>query len=878
MTSEHRQSEKDRLEHDRLEKIDSGLEPWKRWGPYLADRAWGTVREDYSADAQPWHATTHDQARSRAYRWNEEGLLGISDDHGRLCLALALWNGRDPILKERLFGLTGEEGNHGEDVKEAYFFLESTPTHSYMRALYKYPQLGFPYARLLEENASRSKFEPEFELIDTGVFAENRYWDLEVEYAKAGTDDILMRVTAHNREPETAILHVLPTLWFRNTWSWGEKSVRHTIKLESANNLRAEHPQLGSRFLHFEQAEAIFCENETNFEHLHGVPNISSTAKDGINDYVIKVKLEAINKLEGSKAALHHVLEVAPGESKTVCVRLSDTQLENPFADFDSIFEMRKLECDQFYESLQPTSLSPDEKLVQRQAFAGMLWSKQYYRYDVNRWLEGDTKQPAPPSSRLTGRNSDWETFNSNAIISMPDAWEYPWFAAWDLAFHTLPLALLDPEFAKAQLLLLTREWFQHPNGQLPAYEWNFSDVNPPVHAWATLRVYQIEFETTGRKDRAFLERVFHKLLLNFNWWINRKDVSGRNIFQGGFLGLDNISVFDRSHELPGGGKLEQTDGTAWMGMYALHMLKITLELALENPVYEDIATKFLEHFLYIARALENAGMWDEVDGFYYDAVRRPDGMLDRLEVRSMVGLIPLLAVATLESETLERLPVFTARLEWFLEHRPDLASLVSRWNEPGHGDRRLLSLTRGHRMTCLLSKMLDESEFLSPHGIRSLSKYHLEHPFQIQVGGQNYRVDYEPAESTTGMFGGNSNWRGPIWFPINYLLIESLEQFHNYYSSGFKIECPTGSGTMLSLDQIAQELTRRLSSLFVRDANSERPIFGSSGLAQSDPLWRDLIVFHEYFHGETGAGLGASHQTGWTGLIATLLQNHSKS
>ena len=862
-------------EQNRLEKDRNGLEPWKRWGPYLSDRAWGTVREDYSGDAQPWQSFTHDQSRSRAYRWNEDGLLGISDDHGRLCLTLAVWNGHDPIIKERLFGLTGPEGNHGEDVKEVYHFLESTPTHSYMRANYKYPQLEFPYARLLEENQNRGKFDPEFELIDTGIFDSNRYWDLEVEYAKAGVDDVLMRVTAHNRGPESASLQVLPTLWFRNTWSWGEKPEHHTIRLEQTNILRADHPQLGARFLHFEVgASVLFCENETNLEKLYGVPNASSSAKDGINDFVVNDKLEAINQVAGSKAALQFGLEVAAGESKTVRVRLSDLKLEHPFSDFDQVFSQRKLECDQFYSDLQPAMLSSDEKLVQRQAFAGMLWSKQYYRYDVRRWLEGDIAQPAPPDARLMGRNHEWETFNSNEIISMPDAWEYPWFAAWDLAFHTVPLALLDPEFAKAQLVLLTREWFQHPNGQLPAYEWNFSDVNPPVHAWAALRVYQIELKTTGRADRRFLERIFHKLLLNFNWWVNRKDSDGRNVFQGGFLGLDNISVFDRSHELPGGGRLEQTDGTAWMGMYTLNMLQISLELALENPVYEDIATKFLEHFLYIARALENAGMWDETDGFYYDAVRLPDGSLDRLEVRSLVGLIPLLAVMTLQAETLERLPVFKARMEWFLEHRPELAGLVSHMDQPGHGKRHLFSLVRAQRMSKLLEKMLDESEFLSSHGIRSLSKFHLEHPFEINVSGQSYRVDYEPAESTTGMFGGNSNWRGPIWFPINHLLIESLQKFHGYYSSEFKLECPSGSGVKLDLLEISQELTRRLSSLFVRDESGHRAVFGSSEVMQSDPHWRDLIPFHEYFHGESGAGLGASHQTGWTGLIAALLQS----
>ncbi len=861
--------ERERLERDRL-----GTESWKQWGSYLSDRAWGTVREDYSDSGQPWQNFTHDQARARAYRWNEDGLLGISDDHGRLCLALAVWNGRDPIIKERLFGLSGAEGNHGEDVKEYYSYLENTPTHSYMKALYKYPQLEFGYARLLEENQKRGKLEPEFELIDTGVFDDGRYWDIEVEYAKHSPDDILMKITVHNRGSEIAELHMLPTLWFRNTWSWGDKPEHHTITLESEGVLRAEHPQLGSRFLHFDSAvSAVFCENETNMSKLYNAPNASSTAKDGINDFVVHGKLEAVKQTQGSKAALHHTLSVAPGESQTVRVRLCNTKLEKAFEDFEAVFKQRQLECDQFYAELQPPSISSDEKLVQRQAFAGMLWSKQYYRYDVRRWLKGDPAQPTPPESRLAGRNAEWNTFNSNDIISMPDTWEYPWFASWDLAFHTLPLAMLDPEFAKAQLILLTHEWFQHPNGQLPAYEWNFSDVNPPVHAWATWRVYQIERKTTGRSDRGFLERVFHKLLFNFNWWVNRKDSEGHNVFQGGFLGLDNISVFDRSHELPGNGKLEQSDGTAWMGMYCLNMLEIALELALENPVYEDIATKFFEHFLYIASALENAGMWDEVDGFYYDALRLPDGTLDRLEVRSLVGLMPLVAVMTLEAETLARLPVFKARMDWFLEHRPELADLVSHWNQTGHDERTLLSLVRTHRMGALLSKMLDEQEFLSPHGIRSLSKFHLEHPFEISMDSQSFRVDYEPAESTSGMFGGNSNWRGPIWFPINFLLIEALEQFHGYYDEGYKLECPTGSGIKLDLKEISQELTRRLSSLFVRGNDGQRAVFGANQIMQHDANWRDLIPFHEYFHGETGAGLGASHQTGWTGLIAALLQ-----
>jgi hypothetical protein len=866
-------------EHERLEKDRHGLEHWKHWGPYLSDRAWGTVREDYSEHGTAWEHFPHDQARSRAYRWNEDGLMGISDHQGRLCLSLAVWNGVDPILKERLFGLTGNEGNHGEDVKEYYHYLECTPTHSYMKGLYKYPQREFPYSRLVEENKNRSKDQPEFELFDTGIFDENRYWDLEIEYAKAGPDDVLMRITAHNRGPETARLHVLPTLWFRNTWSWGyPDQTRHTIQHEAAHVLRADHPDLGSQRLYFEAgADAIFCENETNLSKLYGASNHSSTAKDGINDLVVHGRLDAANRIDGSKAAVWHQLEVAAGASKTVCVRLTNAVLEQPFHDFEMVFEKRKLEGDEFFDTLQPDGLSNDERLVQRQAFAGMLWSKQFYHFDIQRWLEGDPAGPLPPESRKHGRNRDWVTLNNADVISMPDAWEYPWYAAWDLAFHTVPLALLDPEFAKQQLLLLTKEWYQHPNGQLPAYEWQFGDVNPPVHAWAAWRVYKIEQKHWGRTDRAFLERAFHKLLLNFTWWVNRKDAEGRNVFQGGFLGLDNISVFDRSQPLPGGGHLEQADGTAWMGMFCLNMMKIALELARENPAYEDIATKFFEHFLYIAASLNRLGLWDETDEFYYDVLRMPDGQAAQLRVRSMVGLIPLLAVETLEPEDLERFPEFQSRLNWFLENRPDLADLVSRWMEPGMGDRHLLALARGHRMKRVLARMLDETEFLSPYGIRALSRHHLEHPYEMHADGQTYRIMYEPAESSSGLFGGNSNWRGPIWFPINYLLIESLQKFHHYYTDDFKIECPTGSGQYLTLNEVADELSRRLIGIFTRDRLEQRAVLGENQVFQRDPNWRDLVPFHEYFNGDTGAGVGASHQTGWTGLVAKLLHQQGQ-
>ncbi|GGR24021.1 MGH1-like glycoside hydrolase domain-containing protein [Deinococcus ruber] len=876
-----------RLDHDRL-----GHANWKRWGPYLSERAWGTVREDYSASGDAWNAFPHEHARMRAYRWNEDGLLGISDDQGQLCLSVALWNGQDPILKERLYGLTGDEGNHGEDVKEYYSYLDATPTHSYLKALYKYPQRAFPYQQLLDGNR-RGKDDGEYELLDTGVFDQNAYWDVDIEYAKAAPDDILMQITVHNRAAFSAQLHLLPTLWFRNTWSWGQPDQeRHRIRPDGEWALRADHPDLGAYWLHFgdyreaasldQPLTVLLCENESNTARLYGVPNASCTAKDGINDYVVQGKRNAVRHDEGSKAAVHCVMTVPAGESRRIRVRLCNAPMLDAFSDFGELLATRRAEADAYYQSLQPAALSADERLVQRQAFAGMLWSKQFYFYDVGQWLRGDPAGPPPPAERRAGRNRDWETLRCADILSMPDKWEYPWFAAWDLAFHTIPLAVIDPEFAKKQLDLLTREWYQHPNGQIPAYEWSFSDVNPPVHAWAAWRVYQMEHKHQGRRDRLFLERVFHKLLLNFTWWVNRKDAEGKNVFQGGFLGLDNISVFDRSAPLPGGGHLEQADGTAWMGMFCLNMLKIALELAQENPAYEDIASKFFEHFLYIAQALNQLGdgqmsLWDEHDEFYYDQVQRPDGGCTRLRVRSMVGLIPLLAVETLEPADLARVPNFQRRVEWFVNHRPDLAALISRWHEPGVGNRHLLALTRGHRMKRVLVRMLDENEFLSPGGLRSLSRIHAESPYELNSAGTVNRIAYEPAESRSGLFGGNSNWRGPVWFPINYLLIESLQKFHHYYGDEFRVEYPSNSGEYSTLSGVADGLSQRLIRLFTNDAAGQRPVFGANERFQTDPHWHDLIPFHEYFHGDSGAGLGASHQTGWTGLVAKLLQQQGQ-
>jgi hypothetical protein len=891
---ENQIAEKQRLAEDR-----AGHQNWKRWGPYLSERQWGTVREDYSPFGNAWEYFPHDHARSRTYRWGEDGLTGFSDDQQRLCLGLALWNGRDPILKERLFGLTNGEGNHGEDVKELYYYLDATPTHSYLKMLYKYPHRTFPYARLVEENRGRGKDQPEFELLDTGVFDDDRYFDVFVEYAKASPDDILMCVTVHNRGSEAATIHVLPQIWFRNTWSWKPGVKKPQLSASIGNTVVVIHPDLGNFRLHCDGApQLLFCDNETNARRLYGHLDAQGYFKDAFHDFVVNGSKGAVNPQRvGTKAAALHELSVAP--KGTACVRfrlvaeggtrsVSRTSKTNGngakgsgsvFADFDEILEQRRSEADEFYSDLQKEIPEPDARNVQRQALAGMIWSKQFFYYDVPDWLKGDPGQFPPPAERRRGRNREWEHLNNADILSMPDKWEYPWYAAWDLAFHCIPLALVDAEFAKNQLVLLTREWYMHPNGQLPAYEWAFGDVNPPVHAWATWRVFQMDRKQRGDQgDLAFLERVFHKLMLNFTWWVNRKDSQGRNIFQGGFLGLDNIGVFDRSAPLPTGGFINQADGTSWMAMYCLNLMRIALELARHNHVYEDIATKFFEHFLHIAEAMNNIGeggigLWCDKDEFYYDVLNLPNGEMTPLKVRSMVGLIPLFAVETLDEELLQELPGFAGRLQWFLDYRPDLAKLVSRWNERGMGQRHLLSLLRGHRMKCLLRRMLDETEFLSEFGIRAISRYHLEHPYEYWSNGNCLTVSYQAAESNSGLFGGNSNWRGPIWMPVNYLIIESLQKFHHYYGEDFKVECPTGSGRYLTINEVAEELAMRLRRLFLKDQNGERPVLSYHDKLAKDPHFRDYILFHEYFHGDTGRGVGASHQTGWTGLVAKLLQ-----
>ncbi len=869
-------------ERRRLRDARANGVAWRRWGPYLSERQWGTVREDYSPYGSAWEYVSHDQARSQAYRWGEDGLLGISDDQAQLCFALALWNEADPIIKERLFGLTGNEGNHGEDVKECYYYLDSTPTHSYMKALYKYPQRAFPYEQLIAENKRRDRSQPEYELIDTGIFDDDRYFDVVVEYAKASPDDIVIAISATNRGPEAAALRLLPTLWFRNTWSCGRSETRPSMmevqRSDGGRLVEAVHPAVGRWWLACDGApELMFTNNETNARRIWNAPNASPFVKDSINDAIVRGATGVLNPDDsGTKMAAHYRATIAPGATERVLLRLSASRRDAPFADAEQIIEQRRTEADTFYASLSPPKSTDDARLVKRQAFAGLLWSKQYYAYDVERWLDGDPACAPPPASRASGRNAAWRHLNNSDVISMPDAWEYPWYAAWDLAFHCIPLAEIDPDFAKEQLILLLREWYMHPNGQLPAYEWAFGDVNPPVHAWAAWRVYAIDKRVTGRADRDFLERVFHKLLLNFTWWVNRKDSEGNNVFQGGFLGLDNIGVFDRSAPLPTGGHLEQSDGTAWMGMYCLNMLAIALELARENHVYEDVATKFFEHFLYIAGAMNNIGgkgisLWDDEDEFFYDVLHLDDNTDKPLRVRSLVGLIPLLAVETIEPALLDELPNFRERLEWFLDNRPDLAGLISRWHEPGAGDRRLLTLVRGHRMKRLLKRMLDPEEFLSPGGVRSVSRYHLEHPYMLDVDGMTHEVRYEPAESTTGLFGGNSNWRGPVWFPINFLLVESLRKYHRYYGDDFLVECPTGSGQKQTLSRIADDLSSRLRHIFLRGDDGRRPVFGASERYQHDEHWRDHILFYEYFNGDTSAGVGASHQTGWTALVASL-------
>jgi len=870
-------------EAERLAANSAFNSVWRRFGPYLSERQWGTVREDYSEYGTAWEYFPHDHARSRAYRWGEDGIAGYSDHRQRICFSLALWNEQDPILKERLFGLTNSEGNHGEDVKEQYYYLDATPTHSYLKMLYKYPQVAFPYSWLLDENRRRGREQPEFELLDTGVFNEGRYFDVFVEYAKAGPNDTLIRIRAFNRGPETKRLHLLPQVFFRNTWSWQKNAQKPHLKAESERAVHLWHPQLGDFRLYCQgDPTLLFCENETNFPRIFGTRG-APHPKDAFHDYIVHGQKAAVaQERAGTKAAAHYALTIAPGASVELQLRLSQDALSDPFADYAALFTTREREADEFYAELQTELHDEDARRIQRQAFAGMIWSKQTFYYDVRAWLDGDETQPPPPERRRHGRNADWQHLTNEDVISMPDKWEYPWYASWDLAFHCIPFAIIDAEFAKSQLVLLTREWFMHPNGQLPAYEWAFDDVNPPVHAWAAWRVFQIDRKQRGDAgDHQFLERMFHKLMINFTWWVNRKDADGRNIFQGGFLGLDNVGVFDRSKPLPTGGHIDQSDGTAWMAMYCLSLMRIALELSIANSVYEDIASKFFEHFLHIAEAMTaigtEVGLWDEQDEFYYDVLHVPNSRPLPLRIRSMVGLMPLFAVEVLQEEVMTAFAGFNGRLKWFLEYRPDLAKLVSRWSETGVGERHLLSLLRGHRMKRLLLRMLDEQEFLSDFGVRSLSRYHREHPFTLEANGQTFRVDYSPCESQSGIFGGNSNWRGPIWFPTNFLIIESLQRFHYYYGDDFKVECPTRSGQYLTLEQIADHLSERLIRLFRRDGNGKRPIYGSHELLQNDPHFRDYVLFYEYFHGDNGLGLGAPHQTGWTGLIAKLLMPRQK-
>ena len=865
-------------ERERLLANVLGRDGWKHWGPYLSERQWGTVREDYSAGGTAWEYFPHDQARSRAYRWGEDGLAGVSDAEQLVCLSLGLWNGNDPILKERLFGLTNAEGNHGEDVKEHYYYVDATPTHSYLKMLYKYPQRAYPYADLVAENARRGTGVPEYELLDTGVFAEDRYFDVFVEYAQSEPSDLLMQITAWNRGPETARLHVIPQLVLRNTWTWEPGTVKPQLRAVGNSAIAIDPAELGVSWLYVDgDADLLFTENESNAARLwHGAA--AGYVKDGFHDHIVGAHADSVNPAHvGTKAAAWYRENIAAGTSVQIRLRLSRRPQESPFGDFAETLAQRRVEADDFYADLQKDIVSVDERTVQRQSFAGMIWNKQFYQLDVPRWLAGDPGQMPPPVERKHGRNSEWKNLNNADIVSMPDKWEYPWYASWDLAFHCIPLALIDAEFAKHQLVLLTREWYMRPNGQLPAYEWAFSDVNPPVHGWAAWRVYQIDRKQNGGTgDLEFLERVFHKLMLNFTWWVNQKDATGRNIFQGGFLGLDNIGVFDRSAKLPTGGYINQSDGTSWMAMYALNLMRIALELAEHNHVYEDIASKFFEHFLGIAEAMgsmfDDVGLWDDQDKFFYDVLNLPDNVRVRLRIRSMVGLIPLFAVETLEPELLDKFPGFRKRLEWFLSHRPDLANLVSHWESPGRGQRRLLSLLRGHRMKNLLRRMLDESEFLSDFGVRALSRAHLDHPYVLRVDGADLTVRYVPAESDTRQFGGNSNWRGPIWFPVNFLIIESLQKFHHYYGDDFKVECPTGSGVYMTIEQVSAELARRLSRLFLKDAAGERPVLRQYPQLQHDPHYEDLVPFYEYFDGDSGRGVGASHQTGWTGLIAKLL------
>jgi hypothetical protein len=874
-------------EHKRLEEAREGKR-WRRWGTYLAERQWGTVREDYSRDGEAWDYFPFEHAALRAYRWGDDGLLGLCDNRGLVNFSVALWNGADALLKERLYGLTGKQGNHGEDVKELYWYLDATPTTSYARALYKYPQAAFPYAGLVDRARSLGKDDREHELLDTGIFDSSKYFDVVVEYAKADVDDVLVRVTVHNRGPLAAPIVVLPQLWFRNTWSWTTDAERPLLEQVSGGApgspsepwVRSVQEHLGAFQLYMDHAaDLLFTENESNAARLWGVTTGAKYAKDAFHDAVIRGVAGATNPdRRGTKVAGRYDWVLEPGESRTLRLRYTSRELATPFADHDSLFAQRIHEADEFFHAVTPRELGADERRVFRQSIAGLSWGKQYYAYDIEKWLRGDALQPAPPAERWNGRNHEWRHLYNSEVLSMPDKWEYPWYAAWDLAFHCVPFAVFDPDFAKQQLTLLTREWYMHPNGQLPAYEWQLGDVNPPVHAWAAYRVYQIERRTTGHADRAFLESIFLKLMLNFTWWVNKKDAGGRNVFEGGFLGLDNIGVFDRSKPLPGGGVLEQADATSWMGMYCLNMLDIALELARESPSYLDVANKFFEHFLLIAHAMNHiagadVSLWDDADGFYYDVMRRPSGESFPVRVRSMVGLTPLFAVSTLEPDTVERFPGFWRRARWFLQNRPELAQHCPLMEVPGRKARRLLALTSREKLAKLLARMLSETEFLSPHGIRSLSRAHRDAPYELGFDGIVHRVDYEPAESRTGLFGGNSNWRGPVWFPVNYLVIESLQRLHHYYGESFKVECPTGSGRWMTLWEVAAEVSRRLISLFTLDDTGRRPAHGPHPLAARDPHFRDHITFYEYFDGDTGEGLGARTQTGWTALVAKMLE-----
>jgi hypothetical protein len=865
-------------EADRLEEANARRQPWRKWGPYVSERQWGTVREDYSPDGDAWNHFPHEHAASRAYRWGEDGIGGFCDSKQRLCMGLAFWNGKDPILKERMFGLTNRQGNHGEDVKEFYYYLDAVPTYSYARMLYKYPQAEFPYARLVQENAQRNRQQPEFEILDTGIFDSDRYFDIDIEYAKAGAEDVLLRLTVHNRGPDAAEIHVLPQAWFRNTWSW-YRDGRKPVLERFGDDVVANREKLGIYAIHFDKPDDIkFCENDTNAAKLYGNGDSNGPYKDGFHDYLISGRADAVRSARGTKVAAIYRRAIPAGGSAVIRVRLGQGQPRPaPFGDFERVFEQRKAEADAFYAALQAKVMDEDLRRIQRQAFAGVLWSKQYFQYDVTEWLEGDPASAKPPKSRLKGRNAGWSHANMEDVVSMPDKWEFPWFAAWDWAFHLTTLAYLDLENAKQQLILLCQPWYMHPNGQLPAYEWNFSDVNPPVQAWAALRLYDAERRQKGRGDRKFLVTIFTKLLLNFTWWVNRKDPHGRNVFEGGFLGLDNIGVFDRSAPLPVNGMLVQSDGTSWMAMYSLNMLRMSIELAQEDEAYQDIATKFFEHFLMIGGAMTNLGgeglgLWDDQDNFFYDWLMMDDGEAKPLRLRSMVGLIPLFAVEVIDPALLDRMPLFVKRLNWYLRYRPKLAAMVSRWNNPGAGDSRLLAITRAFRGSKLMERILDPEEFLSDYGVRALSRYHLDHPYVFESGEFRSEVRYLPAESDSDLFGGNSNWRGPIWIPMNYLIIESLNKFHKFFGDGFRIECPTGSGEKCSLKEIADELRRRLTCIFRRDGRGRRAVFGDCEKLQTDPHFKDHILFHEYFDGENGRGLGASHQTGWSALIANMI------